>query len=172
VAGARTDLSLTDWVVLGVIAEEPTHGWAVTRVLAADGELGRVWTVRRPLVYRAITTLITAGLVEECGEQEGTRGPTRTLVRATAAGRRALRRWLDRPVAHVRDVRTELLVKLLLLERAGRPVDALIRRQEAALAPIFAALGARPPADVLGRWRHESAKAVQRFLRTLPRTAE
>ena len=50
-----TVLSLTDWVVLGVLTEEPRHGFAVAKELARDAELGQLWTVRRPLVYRRST---------------------------------------------------------------------------------------------------------------------
>jgi len=126
------DCSLTDWVVLSLVTEGPTHGWAVAAALAPDGPIGRVWTVRRPLVYRSLATLQTEGLVEACGEEASARGPARALVRATAAGKRARNRWLEEPVQHVRDVRTEFLVKLALLERAGRSSVELVRRQNVA----------------------------------------
>lgn len=164
------ELSLSDWTVLGIVAERPTHGWPVVRELAADGPIGRIWTVSRPLVYRAVSTLLALGLIEECGEVAGARGPQRNIVRATRAGRAALRRWLDRPVDHVREVRSELLVKLALRERAGRSSHPLIERQLAQLEPVFAAV-TRPPAGdgfeaVLARWRREQALAVRRFLRS------
>jgi DNA-binding PadR family transcriptional regulator len=173
VAAALPVLSLADWTVLGVVAEAPTHGWAVTRELDAGGALGRVWTVPRPLVYRSLATLASKGLIEDCGEAPGARGPQRTIVRATRRGRAALRRWLELPVEHVRDVRSELLVKLALLDRAGRPRDQLVQRQLAQLTPVFAALGKRPRGDgfddVLAAWRRESALAVRRFLETVAR---
>jgi DNA-binding PadR family transcriptional regulator len=164
------DLSLSDWVVLGVVAERPTHGWPVVRALAPDGEVGRVWTVSRPLVYRSLATLLADGFVEECGETEGVRGPQRTIVRATRRGRAALHRWLDEPVDHVREVRSELLVKLALLERAGRPSAPLLARQRERLEPVFAAVTTKRSGDgfesVLASWRREQALAVQRFLRS------
>lgn len=170
VSTPRAELSLSDWAVLGVVAEGPTHGWPVVRELAADGAIGRIWTVSRPLVYRSIATLLAAGLLEECGEVLGGSGPKRSVVRVTRRGRDALRRWLGEPVDHVREVRSELLVKLALLARAGRPHDRLIERQLERLAPVFAAVTRRPRADgfegVLATWRREQALAVQRFLRS------
>ncbi|MDQ1535007.1 MAG: hypothetical protein QOF28_2768 [Actinomycetota bacterium] len=164
------ELSLADWVVLGVVAERPTHGWPVVRELAPDGGLGRVWTVSRPLVYRSLATLISAGLLEESGEGARERGPQRTIVRATRRGRAALRRWLEQPVDHVREVRSELLVKLALLDRAGRTSEALVERQLERLAPVFAAVSGKPTGEgfesVLATWRREQALAVQRFLRS------
>src|SRR5205809_525334 len=67
VASPTLDLSLSDWAVLGVVAQGPTHGWPIVRMLAADGALGRVWTVGRPVVYRSMTTLTDVGLIEPAG---------------------------------------------------------------------------------------------------------
>jgi DNA-binding PadR family transcriptional regulator len=163
------ELSLSDWTVLGIVAERPTHGWPVVQELAPDGAIGRIWTVSRPLVYRAIAALTSAGLVEECGEAEGARGPRRTIVRVTRAGRAALRWWLDEPVDHVREVRSAFLVKLALRERAGRESSDLIDRQLDRLDPVFAGVTGRAPGRgfdaVLATWRREQALAVRRFLR-------
>ncbi len=165
------ELSLADWTVLGVVAEGPTHGWPVVRELGAGGAIGRVWTVGRPVVYRSLATLTSRGYIEAVGEMPGVRGPQRTIVRATRAGRSALRRWLRTPVAHVRDIRSEFLVKLALLDRRGEPAGDLVDRQLAALAPVFDAVSSRPQGEgfdrVLGRWRREQALAVERFIREL-----
>ena len=156
--------------MLALVAERRTHGFDVARTLAEDGDIGRIWTVPRPLVYRAIDALVGDGLVEEAGTAEG-RGPRRVLVRATPAGRSAVRRWLEAPVAHVREVRGELLVKLALLHRSGRPWRALVDRQRDALAPTLTALRTQPPGEdfdaVLTAWRRTSAEAVDRFLQSL-----
>ena len=52
-------------------------------------------------------------------------GPQRTVYAATAEGRGAADRWLYAPVEHIRQIRSELLLKLALLDRAGeRPGPA------------------------------------------------
>jgi DNA-binding PadR family transcriptional regulator len=160
----RRERSLTEWVVLGLIAEQPTHGFALARLMARGGEVGRVWAATRPLTYRAIDQLATDGLIEPVRTEAGA-GPPRTVHRATAAGRRALRRWLAQPVAHPRDVRAELLVKLLLLERAGKPTGPLLAAQREAFADVLAATRHAPAGDSVGRWRAEQAAAIDRFLR-------
>lgn len=171
VATALPNLSLSDWAVLGVVGEGPTHGWPVVRALRGDGELGKVWTVARPVVYRSLATLTKAGLVEEYDELPGERGPQRTMVRVTRKGRGALRRWLGVPVEHVRDVRTEFLVKIAFLERAGDSTSALVTAQLDALQPVLDAVASPPGGDgfdlVLAQWRREQALAVERFLRSL-----
>lgn len=155
--------TLTEWVVLGVLAEAPTHGFAVARLLGRGGDIGRVWSASRPLTYRAIDQLLADGLVVPVRTEPGA-GPQRTVHRPTPAGRRALRRWLDQPVEHFRDVRAELLVKLLLLERSGRSAVPLLEAQRAAFQPRFAEVAASPATDTVGRWRQAQAEAIARFL--------
>ena len=165
------ELSLSDWAVLAIVAEGQTHGWPVVRELRADGALGQVWTVGRPIVYRSLSTLLDLGLIEERGDVPGARGPQRTIVRATRSGHVALRRWLATPVEHVREVRTEFLLKLAVLARAGRSPQDLVERQVEQLAPLLRSVTERPSGDgfdlVLARWRREQALAVERFLRSL-----
>jgi PadR family transcriptional regulator AphA len=159
-------LSLGEHTVLALIAERPRHGWVIVRELAPDGELGRVWTLSRPLTYRAMDSLAARRLVRASGTEAG-RGPRRTILAATAAGRRELAAWLGAPVRHLRDVRTELLLKLVLSRRAGRDARPLLRDQEREFRAIFAALDAAaegPTADLVDLWRYESAEAVRRFL--------
>ena len=94
-------------------------------------------------------------------------GPARhrTLLRTTAAGRRTIDAWLDRPVDHLRDVRTELLLKLAFRRRAGLDNAPLLRAQRDALAPAIAQLATPGAADdVVDLWRREGARAVRRFL--------
>jgi PadR family transcriptional regulator AphA len=165
-------LSLTDWVVLGLVAEEPRHGFAVAREVGPDAAIGQVWTVPRPLVYRAIEHLRAQGLVEPVRTEAGTQGPHRTVYRATRAGRARLARWLDQPVDHPREVRTELLVKFILLARRDRPLAGLARRQLDRFAPMTDGLerSARDSTGaerVVARWRVESIGAIRRTLEAI-----
>ena len=136
-------LSLTDWVVLALVAEAPRHGFAVAKEVAADAALGEVWTVPRPLVYRV-----------------------------TRSGSARVARWLDQPVAHPREVRTELLVKLMLRSRRGRPLTPLAQRQLERFAPMTDGLEQRARAAdgadrVVARWRVESIGAIRRTLEAI-----
>lgn len=167
---APGDLSLSEWVTLAVVTEAPTHGFAIATLTAAGAPLGVVWRVPRPVVYRALERLGRDGLVEPAGtEVDG--GPRRRLVRATPSGHEAVDGWLGSPVGHVRDVRTELLVKLALLHRREANPGDLLARQRRALLPIEEALGSRAEADgfdaVLGAWRRANLEAVLRFVAEL-----
>jgi PadR family transcriptional regulator AphA len=106
-------------------------------------------------------------VVAHASEEPGDAGPNRTVLAATPAGRRAFRRWLHLPVEHLRDLRSELLLKLLLAERSGIDVSAMVATQRARVADQVDALAARRDDDVVGLWRHESSGAALRFLDAL-----
>lgn len=166
---AAPALNAGEWAVLTLCDEGPTHGFAVAQALASGGDIGRVWTVPRPVVYRALRRLRELGLIEELGPQESPAGPPRTRVRVTKAGRAAVAGWLDEPVEHVRDARYLLLLKLLFLDRRDRDPAALVAAQTAVYTTIERRLTARRPAAegfdrVLLAWRLESARAALRFL--------
>jgi molybdopterin-binding protein len=73
--------------------------------------------------------------------------------------------WLDAPVEHLREVRTELLVKLALRERAGLVNEALLSEQRLLFEPAIDALtSTRDGEDLVDLWRRENARAVRRFL--------
>lgn len=157
---------LADWVCLALVAEGPTHGWSIARLLAPGGGVGRVWSLSRPLTYRALAQLVADGLVVESRTERGA-GAERTILTATPAGRRAARRWLRTPIEHVRDVRSELLVKLVLSERAGIDPTPLLEAQQRAFGPALDTLARKAraaDADAVDRWRHASSQAVRRFL--------
>ena len=187
----RTDAALAEAVCLALVVEESTHGWALARSLAPGAEVGRIWSVSRPLTYRAVDQLVADGWLTRTGRQPGG-GRDRTILAATAKGRRRSRRWLDQPVAHLRDVRSELLVKLELRRRAGLALRPLLEAQQVAFAPVIQSLEDADPAgwsgrapstavpdreadaidaadvvdvvDVVDLWRRESAAAAARFL--------
>jgi PadR family transcriptional regulator AphA len=165
----KTALSPAEWSSLALLAEQPAHGFAVARALAPGGEVGRVWSCSRPLVYRALSVLGERGLVEERGSEPSNAGPQRTLLGPTRAGRRELERWLSEPAEHVRDIRSTLMLKLLFLSRRGADPAELLERQRAVLTGVVTGLeeaaGSAEEFDrVLYLWRLEAARAALRFV--------
>jgi DNA-binding PadR family transcriptional regulator len=133
-------LSLAEWLVLCLVCETPSHGFAIARTTAADGELGHVWRVPKPVIYRALQRLEALQLVATVEVQPSNAGPARSMVAGTDSGHRAAEAWLRKPVSHNRDIRSELLVKLALLERAGADPSPLLAAQEGQLRPVAAGL--------------------------------
>lgn len=162
-------LSCGEWAILGLVGEQPRHGFALARLMAPQGEIGRVWALPKPLVYRALTTLQERGLLATAGEERGERGPHRTLHAVTGEGAEALRVWLATPVDHLRDVRSLLMLKLALLARADGDAVPLLAAQRERLEPLVAALEARVAGAAafeytLLVWRLESARGTLRFI--------
>jgi len=170
-------LRLSDWLVLCIVCEEPTHGFAVAGLFSHAGSLGRVWQVSKPAIYAAMTRLEDLGLVQMAGKKHTSQGPARSLVRATSAGQAAAREWLRTPVRHGRDVRSELLIKLALLERAGADPWDLLSEQRHKFSPLAVALADRAHATTgiehtLALWRHKTMSATIQFLDDMTRQTE
>jgi PadR family transcriptional regulator AphA len=165
-------LSLAEWLVLCLVSEEPTHCFALAALLAPDGSVGMAWHVRKAVVYRAAERLQRLGLITAADKQATSQGPPRIRLQATPVGHRAAQGWLRQPAAHTRDVRSELLLKLALLSRAGADPRDLLRAQRRQLVPVAEGLAgqmrtATGSGQALTRWRHESVCATLRFLDTL-----
>ena len=165
-------LSRSEWIVLSLVCEGPTHGGAVSRLMGPDGDLGRIWRVPKGVVYRSLDRLSDLGLIRSAGQEPSSQGPVRLLVEATEAGQAAAVAWQHRPVQHTRDIRSELLVKLALLHRSGADPHDLLVTQHALLVPIAGALRDRMAAATgfdrtLLLWRYETASATVRFLDAL-----
>jgi DNA-binding PadR family transcriptional regulator len=170
VVRTRTDeLLLGEWACLALLTEGPAHGYDVATRLAPSGDIGRVWSLSRPLTYRAIDQLTQRGLITAVAEERGKAGGNRTIFSATPAGRRLVRRWLQQPVPHFRAVRDELLLKLVLCSLLGVDTATLLAAQRDVFAPMVDALaasgGARKSADdPVAVWRYESSRCALRFI--------
>lgn len=78
-------------VLLGLLSSQPRTGYDLARAIAA--EVDPVWRAEISQIYPALARLRREGhvVLRVLGPR---RGPHRNLYRATAAGRRELRRWL------------------------------------------------------------------------------
>lgn len=166
-------LSLAEWLVLCLVCEMPRHGFALATLLGSDGDLGRVWRIPKPVIYRALQRLELLGLVKTAEQQASSQGPVRSLVDATPAGRTVTSAWLTRPAFHNRDVRSELLVKLALLDRAGADPQRLLEAQREQLIPVVEGLNNRLEAAAgfertLALWRYETVSTPDQSDRAQP----
>ena len=160
-------LLLGEWACLGILYTGPMHGFAVAARLKPTGDVGRVWSLSRALTYRSLDQLIERGYVQTVGVEPGIAGGNRTILAATRSGRSQLRSWLATPVTHLRDLRSELLLKLVVAEVCEIDVSAMIERQHAHVAELSEAIDVQveaQPDDLVVLWRSESSKAALRFL--------
>ena len=165
---ARADLSPGDWAVLAVIAEQPNHGYGIAQLLAPTGDFGRVWSMSRQRVYHAIEKLQQHGLVETTGTEQR-RARQRRVITITPAGTALIAAWLVEPVEHVRDIRSDLMLKLLIHYRAGTTTTRLLRAQMRLISAQIEGTrrnlqAARGFERTLLQWRLHTAEATERFL--------
>jgi DNA-binding PadR family transcriptional regulator len=170
-------LLLGEWACLGILYPAPTHGFAIAARLKPTGDIGRVWSLSRALTYRSLEQLTARGLIHALGEEKGIAGGNRTILAATRTGRAQLRKWVNTPVAHLRDMRSELLLKLLIADSCGISVGDMLDRQQAHIESMAGAIADAIPdqhhtgdaVDVVDLWRQESSQTALRFLARLPR---
>ena len=167
------EMSLPEWLVLAILSQRPAHGFAVAQLTASGGELGRVWQIPKAVVYRAIGRLLEAGLIVPEGTEPGL-GPQRTVYAASDDGRAAAQRWLHEPVEHVREIRSALLLKLALLDRAGEDPADLLAAQRTVLEPLVGAIESRRAGSqgfdaTLLAWRRATAVAALEFIDIITR---
>jgi PadR family transcriptional regulator AphA len=166
----RESLSLNEWAVLACLVERARHGYDIAAALAPGAEVGTVWRVSRQHVYRALDRLVALGLAEPRRSEPGAGGPRRQVYGASRRGRARLTRWLRDPVEHLRDVRGELLLKLVVARRLAVDPSPLVEAQRQRFAAPLDALAAAPESDdPVALWRHHSGAAVAAFLTDLVR---
>ena len=167
------DLSPSDWTILALVAEGPTHGWAIAMQVARGGEVGSIWSLGRPIVYQGLERLENRGLIKTTGIVRGSRGPHRVMYQVTPKGRKQVRAWLSKPVEHVRDIRSLFLLKVVLSQRARIDVESLLVAQRAVIIPFVHLLEAQlddadplatPGEATMRRFRLETTETVVRFI--------
>jgi len=165
---ARQDAQLARNVVLALVVHMPRHGWAIHEQLSPTGDIGHAWTLSRQLVYRAIDTLVEDGLVKRAVPKDGG-GGDKVIISSTAAGKRLAMQWLDSPVTHLRDVRTELVLKVMLREKMELPLVPFLTAQHEIFDPLIVSINKDASGTPVNLWRKESANAVKRYLSRLER---
>lgn len=151
------------------MGEGETHGFKLAAVFAKGGELGPLWTIQRPQVYRALDHLERRAFVTAVRTEQSGSGSPRTLYALTELGERELAAWFQRPVEHLREVRSELLLKLIFLERQGLPAEPLVTTQTQRFSDVLqryeSSLAQAEGAERTAlEWRTEMARAALSFL--------
>lgn len=167
-------LLLGEWACLGILYPEAAHGFAIAARLKPAGDVGRVWSLSRGLTYRALDQLTIRGYVQPVGQEPGIAGGNRTILAATRSGRAQLRKWLAAPVLHLRDLRSELLLKLIIADLCAVDITAMLEAQHSHIIEVAAAIRAQieqDPGDVVVLWRNEYSNAALRFVEHVQRGA-
>ena len=112
--------------VLGLLKEEPLHGYEVKSRFEAM--LGGTWEVNVGQIYTTLQRLERDGLVRPVGAR-GDRG--KQTYELSPEGRKALDQWLGEPESGPQQLREDIYVKLLLAARiANGDLRGMLARQK------------------------------------------
>jgi PadR family transcriptional regulator AphA len=128
----KTYLTCAEYAVLGLLRQRPAHGYELQRQLSGRHGLGLVSPIEPAMVYAILKSLSGLELID--GEWDNGTYPPKAIYSATTAGDAEFQRWLLRPVARLREVRLDLMVKLYFLmegedEADSRQAIELLRAQ-------------------------------------------
>jgi len=100
-----------EYILLGLIREEPAHGYALFDKLRNTPELSLIWQVKRSKLYYLLEKLEKHDYLTSSVSKEGPY-PERKVYQITAKGTQALEGWLYSPVLSSRYVRLAFMSKL------------------------------------------------------------
>ncbi|MPZ99553.1 MAG: PadR family transcriptional regulator [Dehalococcoidia bacterium] len=141
-----------EYALLGLLSEQPSHGYVLQQAFSESADLGAVIRVEAPTLYAALKELAARGLIAGHEVKRGSR-PARTVFELTADGSTALEEWLTAPVERLREIRLDFLLKLYFLRRRGADsARALVDAQVAACHRYLARLEAWTAELPLDSW--------------------
>ena len=129
-------------VILGLLSQQPGHGYDLRRRLDAD--LGLVWRLPLNQIYNTLNRLEARGLVTSASEP-GQAGPRRRRFQLCEPGRQQFRIWLySLTPCNIRAIRVEFTSRLYFaLDINPELALTLLDEQTAALLSFQAQLQAR-----------------------------
>ena len=125
----QEQLLLGEWACLGILYPAPTHGFAIAARLKPGGDVGRVWSLSRPLTYRSLEQLTIRSYIKSVGEDPGIAGGNRTISRSPAPAVPSSANGWPRPSSISRDLRSELLLKLILADICAIDITRMLEAQ-------------------------------------------
>jgi PadR family transcriptional regulator AphA len=170
--GRARPLGAADYAILGLLREQPRHGYELAEFFREGGALASVCGMPLNVLYAQVHRLERFGLIAGTPEPAGgTRW--RTVLRLSPAGEGAFLAWLDQPVDRMREVRQDFLLKLYFSRRDPahdtlRLLDAQIARCEEYLAERVRERRQTTPEsfeELLGQMRVSGARATLDWLK-------
>jgi PadR family transcriptional regulator AphA len=121
-----------EYALLGLLRQQPRHGYEIYHQLADPTGLSLVWRLKQSQLYALLAKLEGKGYVTQTLEPQDAR-PPRKVFELTDLGCQAFLDWVQSPVGRGRGFRLDFLAKLYFAQREGSPVVVkLLDRQQAA----------------------------------------
>jgi DNA-binding PadR family transcriptional regulator len=168
---AERDQNPAEYLILGVLADKPLHGYDLYQYLEQD--LSLIWTLGRSQTYALLSRMEQAGLVTHERQAQEKRPDRKTFFLAPA-GRKIFNQWVKTPVAHIRDLRLEFLAKIHFIGKGeSKSLERLIEGQQEVCRKKMTRMGERKGAASSGMerltydYRLSQAEAALKWLEGL-----
>jgi len=122
-----------DYVLLGLLAVRPAHGYHLLEVFRQPEALGEVWDLSTSQLYAVLKRLESKGWIRGQTLTSG-EAPPRTEYQLTPEGQAQLELWLHqpKPSASIRRVRVEFLSRLYVARILNLPTTGIVQAQKRA----------------------------------------
>jgi DNA-binding PadR family transcriptional regulator len=165
--GRARPLGAADYAILGLLREQPRHGYELAEFFREGGALVSVCGMPLNVLYAQVHRLERFRLIAGSPEPAGG-ARLRRVLHPTPAGSGAFLAWLEQPVGRMREVRQDFLLKLYFSRRDPehdtlRLLDAQIARCEEYLAERVRERRQTTPEsfeELLGQMRVSGARAT------------
>ena len=118
-----------DFILLGLIGQQPTHAYDLYRRLTVSEDLKTVWTFRQSRLYAVLDKIEKNGLITTHIDDE-TSLPVRKICTLTTEGEQTFEAWLHSPVRHINEIRSDFLGKLYFLDQRSVPEREQVIRDQ------------------------------------------
>ncbi len=167
----QTPLTI-EYALLGLVRDEPLHGYEINRRLSETPELRLVWRVKQGRLYALLSRLEDEGLLDASLEPQDGR-PPRKVYHLTPMGTRAFDRWLTQPIQLPREMRLEFMLKLYFALREEPATAARLIQQQLEVCNQWLATQTRSETSsaytrAVRRYRRGHIEAIRDWLVRLP----
>ncbi|MCS6925765.1 MAG: PadR family transcriptional regulator [Candidatus Binatia bacterium] len=174
-APVHVDLTPTAYAILGLLREHPMHGYEIAQHFKPEADLGQVAPADMSTIYTFLKDLQEHGLIVGKRETVGAR-PPRTVFSLAGEAEALFLEWVQRPVARLREVRLDFLLKLYFAQQLGTAqaralVDAQIEICQAYLERQKTSMRALAPHSFESFVMESKLTAAESTLRWLERLA-
>jgi DNA-binding PadR family transcriptional regulator len=159
----QTRLTISDLVILSLLAEQPMHGYEVNATLE-DRKIREWAPVSRPQIYYSLDKLTNLKLIRVSGTDATSGGPERRVMQTTALGREQLASALEGKHWVTQKVHQPFLIWLALswqartrtfrkqLDNRRKLLEDRLAEEKATLADVL---------DEVGHPHHEAVWMLQ-----------
>jgi DNA-binding PadR family transcriptional regulator len=113
-----SDMHSMEYVLLGMLAQQPRHGYELHKELSNLEGLGLVWRVKQAQLYAILDKLESRGHISARLVTTESH-PPRKEYQLTGSGHRLFEEWMLSPVEHGRELRQDFLAKFYFARLQG-----------------------------------------------------